>query len=208
MRKLFLPGFGASGRLYERGLAPGWRALEPPRFHATHGVFRAYEQWLEAELRSSGEPAWLAGHSMGGALALAAAVEQPAHVARLTLISPAGLPLDKPIRASLAQFVQQVVVGRYDLREVARDFHHAMRAPRATYRLAQAVRGLDLSGHMRRLRELGVAVEVVACSSDTLVTPAHCRRAAALLGGAYRELDLGGGHMWMLEAWPQLAELL
>jgi len=208
MRKLFLPGYGTSGRLYTRGLAAGWRALEPPPFRATDGAFRAYERWLRAELRRSEEPAWLAGHSMGGALAVAAAVAEPARVARLTLISPAGLPLRKPISASLAQFVRQVALGRYELREVAHDLRHALRAPRAAYRLAQAVRRLDLSTHMRKLRELDVPVEVVACSSDTLVTPLQCRRAAELLGGEYRELDLAGGHMWMLDSWPQLARLL
>jgi len=208
MRKLFLPGYGASGRLYARGLAAGWRALEPPSFLATDGSFRAYERWLGAELRRSEEPAWLAGHSMGGALAVAAAVEQPARIVRLTLISPAGLPLRKPIPASLAQFAKQVGLGRYELREVAHDLRQALRAPRAAYRLAQGVRKLDLSAHMRKLRELDLPVEVVACASDTLVTPRHCRRAAELLGGEYRELDLAGGHMWMLDSWPQLAQLL
>ncbi len=208
MRKLFLPGYGASGRLYARGLGAGWRALEPPPFHATAGAFRAYEQWLGAELQRSEEPAWLAGHSIGGALAVAAAVAQPSRVARLTLISPAGLPLRKPMPASLAQFVRQVALGRYELKEVAYGLRYALRAPRAAYRLARAVRGLDLTAHMRRLRELGMPAEVVACASDTLVTPLHCRRAAELLGGEYRELDLAGGHMWMLDSWPQLAQLL
>jgi pimeloyl-ACP methyl ester carboxylesterase len=208
MRKLFLPGYGASGRLYERGLSAGWRALEPPPFHATGGAFRAYEEWLGAELRRSDEQAWLAGHSMGGALAVAVAVAQPTRVARLTLISPAGLPLRKPVRASLAQFGRQVALGRYELREVAHDLRRVLRAPRAAYRLAQAVRVLDLTAQMRRLRELGLPAEVVACSSDTLVTPLHCRRTAELLGGEYRELDLAGGHMWMLDSWPQLARLL
>ena len=208
MRKLFLPGYGASGRLYARGLAAGWRALEPPPFHATEGAFRAYEQWLGVELRRSEEPAWLAGHSMGGALAVVGAVAHPSRVARLTLISPAGLPLRKPIPTSLAQFVKQVALGRYELGEIGHDLRHALRAPRAAYRLAQAVRGLDLTEHMRKLGELGVPAEVVACTSDTLVTPVHCRRAAELLGGEYRELALAGGHMWMLDSWPQLAKLL
>jgi len=208
MRKLFLPGYGASARLYTRGLGPGWRALEPPSFRASGGVLSAYERWLERELCRSHEPAWVAGHSMGGALAVAVAAANPARVERLTLISPAGLPLRKPIYASLADFARQVACGRYDLREVAHDLRQGMRAPRAALRLARSVRSLDLSGEMRKLRRLGVAVEVVACASDTLVTPAHCRAAAGLLGADYRELELPGGHMWMLDAWPRLGELL
>jgi len=208
MRRLFLPGYGTSGRLYADGLTADWRALEPPSFRATGGSFRAYVRWLRNELRSDREPAWLAGHSMGGAVAMAAAATDPARVARLTLISPAGLPLRKPIPASLALFSKQVALGRYDLKVVLHDVREALLAPRAAFRLAQAVRMLDLSGPMRSLRRLGVPVEVVGCSSDTLVTPSHCRAAAELLGAEYRELDLPGGHMWMLDSWPQLAKLL
>ena len=145
---------------------------------------------------------------MGGALAVVAAAAQPARVARLTLISPAGLPLRKPIAASLALFCKQVVLGRYDVRAVSGDVHQALSAPRAALRLAQTLRRLDLSGQMQRLSGRSVPVEVVGCSSDTLVTPRHCRAAAALLRAEYRELDLPGGHMWMLDAWPQFAELL
>jgi pimeloyl-ACP methyl ester carboxylesterase len=208
MRKLFLPGYGASGRLYASGLAPGWRALEPPSFRETNGAFGAYGKWLAAELGGSDEPAWLAGHSMGGALAVVAAVAQPTAISRLTLISPAGLPLRKPIRASLAEFVRQAAAGSYGLREVAQGLGDMARAPRAALRLAHSVRSLDLSAQMRTLRRLGVPVEVVGCASDTLVTPGHCVAAARLLGASYRELELPGGHMWMLDAWPQLAELL
>jgi len=208
MRKLFLPGFGASGRHYARGLRPGWRALDPPDFHTTDGMFSAYQRWAGMELQRSDEPAWLAGHSLGGALALVAAVAHPTQVARLTLISPAGLPLCKPIAASLALFGKQLALRRYRLRHVAADAGRAVVAPRATLRLARAVRGLDLSAEMRKLRELRMPIEVVGCATDTLVTPGHCRTAADLLGAEYRELDLPGGHMWMLEAWPQLARLL
>jgi homoserine acetyltransferase len=74
-------------------------------------------------------------------------------------------------------------------------------------RLAQAVRRLDLTREMRGLRRAGIPIEVVGCTSDSLVTPAHCRSVAELLGADYRELALGGGHMWMLTAWPAFAGL-
>jgi len=208
MRKLFLPGYGASGRLYTAGLGRDWRALEPPSFRETNGAFDKYVRWLTADLDRSNEPAWLAGHSMGGALAVVAACANPALIARLTLISPAGLPLRKPIRASLAEFVRQAAAGSYDPREVVRGLRETLRAPRAALRLAHSVRSLDLTPQMRTLRRLGVPVEVVGCASDTLVTPRHCATAARLLGASYRELELPGGHMWMLGAWPQFADLL
>jgi pimeloyl-ACP methyl ester carboxylesterase len=208
MRKLFLPGYGTSGRSYARGLGAGWYALEPPPFRATNGAFAEYERWLARELRRTDEPVWLAGHSMGGALAVVAAAAAPERVVRLTLISPAGLPLRKPMAASLALFAKQVALGRYELGTTRSDVAAAIRAPRAALRLAHAVRNLDLSRQMRRLRQLGVPALVVGCASDTLVTPRHCRVTADLLGAEYRELELPGGHMWMLESWPRLAQLL
>jgi hypothetical protein len=61
---------------------------------------------------------------------------------------------------------------------------------------------------MRSLRASGVPVEVVGCSTDSLVTPAHCREVASILGADCRELELAGGHMWMLTAWPVVSGLL
>ena len=136
------------------------------------------------------------------------AVAEPARVSRLTLISPAGLPLRKPMARSLAQFGRQVALGRYDLREVRHDVRQVLQTPRGAFRLAQTVRSLDLGREMSRLARLEIAIEVVGCATDTLVTPLHCRVAAELLGAEYRELDLPGGHMWMLSAWPRLAHVL
>lgn len=206
MDKLFLPGFGASGRLYARGLGDDWRALEPPSFRATNGFLPRYRDWARRELRRR-DRVWLAGHSMGGALAMLAAATDPDRVARLTLVSPAGLPLRKPIPASLARFAVQVARRRYDLAEIAREVGQGVLAPRAALRLAQTVRRLDLTREMRGLRRAGIPIEVVGCASDSLVTPAHCRSVAELLGADYRELALGGGHMWMLTAWPAFAGL-
>jgi len=208
MRKLFLPGYGATGRLYARGLEEGWQALEPPPFHATNGALASYVDWVRRELRRNDRPIWLAGHSMGGALAMLATTADPRRVARLTLVSPAGLPLRKPIPASLVLFAAQVARRRYGFDEIRREVGQALRAPRAALRLAQAVRRLDLTSEMRSLRASGVPVEVVGCSTDSLVTPAHCREVASILGADYRELELAGGHMWMLTAWPVFSELL
>jgi pimeloyl-ACP methyl ester carboxylesterase len=207
MRKLFLPGFGASGRLYARGLGHGWEALDPPSFRSTNGLFARYRSWLDRELQRSQEPVWLAGHSMGGALAVLAAASVPERISRLTLVCPAGLPLRKPIPHSLALFAGQVTRRRYDLREVRREVGQALGAPRAALRLARSVRALDLSREMRQVRANAIQTEVVACATDTLVTPAHCRAAATLLGADYRELALDGGHMWMLTSWPSFSRL-
>lgn len=39
---------------------------------------------------------------------------------------------------------------------------------------------------------------MIGCISDTLVTIDRTRTIAELLGAHYEELDLHGGHMWML----------
>src|SRR5471030_1314918 len=101
MDQLFLPGWGAPARLYRRLLAADWTALEPPSFRDARAGLASYSAWLAEELYRRDEPVWLAGHSMGGALAVLAAAEDPGRIARLTLISPAGLPLGKPMAASL-----------------------------------------------------------------------------------------------------------
>ena len=145
---------------------------------------------------------------MGGALAVLAAAERPGRIARLTLISPAGLPLRKPMAASLADFARQLASGRYPSADAVAAIARALAAPGAALRLAREVRALDLSGEMDIVRRGGVPVEVVACVSDTLVTPAHCRRQAQLLGARYRQLPLVGGHMWMLARPEHLAAVL
>ena len=208
MDRLFLSGFGAPAGLYHPALAAGWTALEPPSFRSTRGALGSYRAWLEHELCGRSRPVWLAGHSMGGALAVLAAAEHSERIARLTLISPAGLPLHKPMTASLAEFARQLACGRYARVDAVAAIGRALASPRSALRLAREVRALDLSLEMERVRRSGVPVEVVACATDTLVTPSHCRRQAQLLGAHYRRLPLPGGHMWMLTAPEQLAAVL
>src|SRR5271168_2231901 len=97
MRGLFVPGWGATAALYGAGLPEGWQALELPTFRATRGELDAYRGWLGGELACHRTPVTLAGHSMGAALVVLAAAERPESVERLILLSPAGLPLDKPL---------------------------------------------------------------------------------------------------------------
>ena len=109
MPGLFLPGWGATAALYARGLPQSWQALELPSYRATGGELPAYRRWLGAELARQRAPIAIAGHSMGAALAVLAAAERSERVEKLILVSPAGLPLGKPMRASLATFVGQAL---------------------------------------------------------------------------------------------------
>jgi pimeloyl-ACP methyl ester carboxylesterase len=194
---LFLPGWGAPATLYTPGLPRSWDVLEPPSFAASGGSLAPYSRWLELELRRRGRSS-LAGHSMGGALAIVAAANTPELVERLVLIAPAGLPLDKPIRHSLGDFVGQLVRGNYPRRVAIAAVLGLARAPRSAYAVAQHLRALDLRCECERVRSAGIPTTVIGCVTDTLVTTDRTRALAWTLGARYRQLELPGGHMWML----------
>ena len=208
MKGLFVPGWGATAGLYVAGLPEGWRALELPSFHATQGELLAYRRWLGMEIGGARRPVALAGHSMGGALALLAAADQPELVEKLTLLSPAGLPLDKPLWASVATFVGQVGRGCYPAGELCRALAGIATAPRAALKAARSVHDLDLTWELERLRTHRIPCTVVGCVSDQLTTSVHCQRLALLLNGAYREIDAVDGHIWAITEPRRLAEEL
>jgi pimeloyl-ACP methyl ester carboxylesterase len=201
---VFLPGWGAPAALYTPALPASWDVLEPPGFAASGGSLAPYRRWLELELRGRGRSS-LAGHSMGGALAILAAAETPELVERLVLIAPAGLPLDKPIRQSLRDFARQLASGDYPHRLALTALLALARAPRSAFALAQHLRTLDLRRECARVRAAGIPTTVIGCASDTLVTTDLTRALAAALGARYEELDLSGGHMWMLADRSRLA---
>jgi len=201
---LFLPGWGAPAGLYAPALPASWAVLEPPSFAVSGGSLGSYRRWLELELRTRGRSP-LAGHSMGGALAIMAAAETPDLVERLVLIAPAGLPLDKPVRQSLRDFLRQVVKGDYPHRLALEAMLALARAPRPALTLAEHVRTLDLRRECARIRAAAIPTTVIGCVTDTLVTTDRTRVLATALGARYEELDLRGGHMWMLADRSRLA---
>jgi pimeloyl-ACP methyl ester carboxylesterase len=205
--RLFLPGWGAPGSLYAAALPSAWLALEPPGFAATRGSLGAYRRWLGAELRRRG-PSRLGGHSMGAALAILAAADAPELVERLVLVAPAGLPLDKPIRASARDFLAQLTRGDYPRHVAAAAAVAIARAPRSALALAENIRRLDLRRECARVRSAGIPAVVIGCATDTLVTTDRSRELARSLGARYEELDLRGGHMWMLAHGRRFGELV
>jgi pimeloyl-ACP methyl ester carboxylesterase len=190
--------------MYLPGLPTGWTPLDPPSFRAVRGSLEPLRQWLLTELRAREEPVLLAGHSMGGALALLAAAAEPARVGRLVLFSPAGLPIRKPVRASVRDLVSQTLAGSLPPGSASAALRF-VRAPASAMRLARAVRALELSRELRAVRDAGIPTTVIGCTTDTLVTRRHCRRIASAVAGDYRELELPGGHVWMFRSWQQFA---
>jgi pimeloyl-ACP methyl ester carboxylesterase len=205
MSRVFVPGFGASASLYH--LPDEWTVHRPPSFRVAASM-EARLCALRRHLDHYDGPITLAGHSMGGALAIAAAGSDLARIERLVLVNPAGLPLTKPFAASLRDFSHQVVDRLYPRGELLTGLRNALAAPRATFALARAVRGLDLREQLEAVRGKGIPTEVIACSGDTLTPLEHCKQIAKLAGARYRELDLRGGHMWMLAEPAALASVL
>jgi pimeloyl-ACP methyl ester carboxylesterase len=198
---VLVPGWGAPARLYGPGLPPGWRALEPPPIARSRGFFDFYRDWIADELSRFEEPIRLAGHSMGGALAITAAAREPERVCELVLVSPAGLPLSKPMWRILADFACAVVRGRIPAGPLRDGVVDTLRSPRSALALSRSVRALDLSVEMTEVRSHGIPSVVVGCRTDTLIPPCICRPIAEMLGAHYRELGLEGGHLWLLRRW-------
>jgi pimeloyl-ACP methyl ester carboxylesterase len=193
---IFIPGWGAPASLYRRGLPEGWQVLELPTFRRGRGDLDRYREVVRAAVAAAEGPVALAGHSMGGALALLVAVQEPLLVERLVLVSPAGLPLEKSLRASTLTFLGQARRGSYSVSTLRQMFLNTAAAPLRALALARAVHGLDLSPELDATRALGIHCTVVACRSDRLTTCDHCSRLAERLGADYRELEAAEGHIW------------
>jgi len=150
----------------------------------------------------------LAGHSMGAALALRAAADDPAAVASLVLFAPAGLPLTKTLARGFGSFARELASGRFPFRVALEGALEIVRAPRAALRVGSDVRQLDLREAMEQVRRAGIPTTVVSALSDTMVTPAAARRMAELTGGRLVELPAVGGHLWMFGDWSRFRGVL
>src|SRR5262245_50049229 len=206
--RIFLPGFAARPHMYAPCLPDGWEAARTPSPRLTGGSLASLRSWALREAAARQDRVCIAGHSMGAALAILVALARPEQVEELVLVAPAGLPLTKPMTRSVGELVRQVASGTYAFADVVAAAREHAAAPRATARLVRALRRLDLSAQMRKVQTLGIRTTVIGCTTDTLVPPDLSRRAAELLGASYRELDLPGGHIWMLDRPAVLAGLL
>jgi pimeloyl-ACP methyl ester carboxylesterase len=204
---IFIPGWGARARYYAPGLPEGWVAVDPPPFRRARSL-EAFRAWLVQELERRPGPVALAGHSMGAALALRAAADDPAAVASLVLFAPAGLPLTKTMARGFASFARELAARRFPLRVALEGALEIVRAPRAALRVGTEVQELDLSEAMEAVRRAGIPTTIISALSDTLVTPAAARRMAELTGGRLIEVPAVGGHLWLFADWPRVRTLL
>lgn len=179
-----LPGHGASpGPGFQQVEAYADLVLEIVRRYASHGVY-------------------LGGHSMGGAVALQAALTSPELVRGLILIATGGrLRVHPDLLAALGtgdmpeQFVNLMFAP-----DAPADVRAALPAAERTVQYGDflACDGFDVLG---RLGEIQRRALVLVGDRDRMTPEKYGRTLAQALGGEF-ELISGAGHMLPLEA-PQ-----
>ncbi len=171
---------------------------------------------VDAVLAAAPERFALAGHSLGGVVALAVARRAPGRVSRLALLATSARPPSDAQRAGWAATAAQLAGGA-SARDVQRALLPLLLGPGATdaqreVALAMAddvgppALAAQLSAQATRvderphLRHLGVPVLVLAGADDALVPVAKPTELAALVPGARLVVLPGVGHLLPVEA--------
>lgn len=168
------------------------------------------------------ERAHLVGHSLGGAIALRVALDQPARVASLTLICPAGFGAEinaaftgglvAATRRKQLQPVLEMLFANPDLvsRDMVENMLRAKRLDGAQEALA-AIEGANFAGGRQaetlagRLGELRVPVQVIWGAEDKIIPASH---ASALPSDVHVAALPGAGHMPHMERAAEVNRIL
>ena len=161
----------------------------------------------------------LAGHSMGGPVALAAAALAPANTRACVLLASVGLTPHRAFRAMPAPWLTAPLLaswfGRRFLADQLRDAFVETGFPASTpmedlFATMETIGALRFA-HIRRfaatLAETDVPVTLAYADDDRLVEPAIGEALATRLGGTLHRFDTGGHNLQKTRA-VELAELL
>jgi pimeloyl-ACP methyl ester carboxylesterase len=222
---LFLHGWALGSRAYKRALKRltrlGCRVYAPalPDFGGTEGLpggYRSigdYAGWADAFLDAVGvtEPALVAGHSLGGAVATRLTHDFPDRVAHLVLINSIGasvwtdtphvrLVAERPLWHWVTSFSKDLVISDRavaTVRAIAEDcLPNLIGNPLGLARGAAIARRADLAADLAGVRRSGVPVTVVSSEGDLIVSRASFDELCRSLGVSGRLVP--GRHSWLL----------
>jgi pimeloyl-ACP methyl ester carboxylesterase len=169
----------------------------------------ALAEALEALLDDSGVArAAVAGHSMGGAVALSLALSRPERVAALALVGTGARLRVAPELLAAAARPDGLVLAARQLADSsfgpaasaeARDARARAFAALAAGLLHGDLAACDAFDVMDRLAELRVPAVVVCGTEDRLTPPRYASFLAERIAGARLALVPGAGHLVMLE---------
>jgi len=161
------------------------------------------------------ERAIVAGHSMGGATAVTAALDYPQRVAGLILVGTGARlrVLPKILEGTLSDFentvelICQYAYARQAPRELVRQGLQRMLqvAPQTIHDDFAACNACDITG---RLGEIRCPTLVVCGTEDTLTPPKYASFLAEHIAGAELKLVEGAGHMVMVEKGEEVSGIV
>ncbi len=222
---LFIHGWALGRRAYKRALKRlvrmGCRVYAPalPGFGGSAGLpaghdLGDYAAWVAGFCDAVGmdDPALVAGHSLGGAVATRFAHDHPERVAHLVLINAVGAAVWKEVAGEVRYLAERPLWGWVadfsvdiatsdglgaTLKAIGEDaVPNVVRNPVGLWQAAGLARRADLRAELERLRGDGIPVTALSSKGDLIIPAASFETLCRTLGVAGQVVP--GRHSWML----------